>query len=99
MKWEDICARCSLCCYERVSYPEEVVVDKSSPCSFLDTSTGLCTVYHDRFKVCSECFKVTFLDAVLGNRLPPVCAYIKWAKRHHIRIRKDRGCVISEELT
>ena len=68
MRWEDICRRCSLCCYERTSFPGEVVIDKSSPCRFLDVSTGLCSVYADRFRLCPECSKVTLWDAVAGAR-------------------------------
>ena len=98
MRWEDICRRCSLCCYERTSFPSEVVIDKSSPCRFLDVSTGLCSVYADRFRLCPECSKVTLWDAVAGDALPPGCAYIEWARRHHIRLRRDKRAVVEESL-
>lgn len=98
MSWEDICRRCGLCCFSRTIYPDEVVVDLSSPCSFLDTATLLCTVYEERFDICSECTKVTPLTAILGTSLPPSCAYIEWARRHRIRLRHDKPMAVVDEL-
>ena len=98
MRWEDICRRCALCCYERTISGGEVILDRSSPCRYLDASTSLCTVYEERFRVCSECSKVTLLDAVAGSALPPGCGYVEWARKHHIRLRRDRKLIIEESL-
>ena len=99
MKWEDICRRCGLCCFSRTVYPDEVVVDLASPCSFLDADTRLCTVYGERFDLCAECTKVTPLTAILGTSLPPSCAYIEWARKWHIRLRHDKPMTVEEELS
>ena len=95
MKWEDICSRCGLCCHEKTIYPDMLEIDLSSPCTYYDGSRHLCTVYDERFKVCRRCEKVTPLKAVLSRSLPDSCAYVEWARAHHIRLRRRREMVIS----
>ena len=94
--WDDICARCALCCYERTITPDEVIIDLSSPCQYLDEDSRLCTVYDDRFTICPRCNKLSLFHAMFSSSLPPSCAYIAWAEKHHIRFRKGRAMVLED---
>ncbi len=94
MKWEDICTRCGLCCHEKVVLPDCLLIDMDAACSFYDRETGLCTVYEDRFNACPRCLKVTPLRAMAADYLPPSCAYVRWAERHHLRFARKREMVI-----
>ena len=75
--WESICSRCGLCCYVRRLTPAGLYVDTHAPCRFLDERTRLCTVYERRFRVCSDCKKVTILHALFSPYLPESCAYVR----------------------
>ena len=99
MKWEDICRRCTLCCHERTVYPDRMEVSLSSPCPFLSTDTGLCRVYDHRFSACPECSKVTFFTAAFGSSLPSSCAYVEWARRHHLRFGRDLELVLVDDIS
>ncbi len=89
-KWEEMCERCGLCCHEKLIYDDEIVFDLSSACEYLDKETNLCTVYEDRFKVCKRCNKVNLFRAMFAPYLPLSCAYVRWAKEHHIRFAKEK---------
>ncbi len=99
MKWDDICSRCGLCCHEKTIYPDVLEIDLSEPCSFYDGNTHLCTVYEDRFRKCPRCERVTPLKAAFSRSLPPSCAYIRWAERHHIRFCRPLGMVLADTLS
>ncbi len=76
--WDDICACCGLCCYEReVDECGNVAVDLSAPCEFLDEQTHRCTVYGNRFAECERCHRLTPRVALFGDHLPPSCAYAR----------------------
>lgn len=94
--WEDICERCSLCCYEKTVWDDALVVDLSQPCEFLDTETHLCTVYDHRFKACLRCRRVHPFRAMFSNALPPTCGYVKWAEKFHLRFPEEQELVITE---
>lgn len=89
-KWEDMCFRCGLCCHEKLIYDDEIVFDLSSACEYLDTETNLCKVYDNRFKICKRCNKVNLIRAMFASYLPSTCAYVRWAKEHHIRFVKEK---------
>ena len=75
-RWESICDRCSMCCYERLVYDDgRVEIDLSAPCEYLDVESKACTVYDSRFDACPECHKVTLRIALSKDFLPPTCAY------------------------
>ena len=75
-RWDDVCDRCGLCCFERVVYDDGTIeVDLTAPCEFLDEESRTCTVYEHRFRACRECHRVTPLIAVSKRFLPPSCAY------------------------
>ena len=76
-RWEAICHRCGLCCYERRVGFRGLAINTNAPCRYLDTETRLCTVYENRFQVCSECRKVTLLTALFDPSLPDSCGYVQ----------------------
>ena len=84
-RWDSICNRCGLCCYERVRRSGCLVIKYDSPCQFLDTETKLCTVYDYRFKVCPECRKVTIFHALFSRYLPDSCGYVQAYRRGQSR--------------
>lgn len=88
-KWDDICDCCGLCCYERALHDNTLFLDLSAPCRFLDKETKRCTVFYERFKKCNRCGRVTPFIVCFTNLLPARCTYYKWAKKHHIRFRRD----------
>lgn len=80
-RWEAICRRCGLCCYERQMTAGGVRIDLSRPCIYLDTETHRCTVYRRRFRVADYCSKVTLLHALYGRRMPLTCGYVQHYRR------------------
>lgn len=76
--WESLCDQCGLCCYRRHRGPQgEVVIDYARPCRFLDTESGLCYVYEDRFEMNPECRKVTIYNAKFDRLMPQTCGYVR----------------------
>ena len=94
MKWEDICSRCSLCCHEKIIDGDYLIISDIT-CDYLDTVSGLCTVYEKRFEKCERCMKVNLFRACFASYLPPGCQYVLWAKKHHIRFAKDKKLILS----
>ena len=83
-KWDDLCTQCGQCCYRRDRVQGELVIDRDSPCRFLDVSTQLCTVYESRLSTCSNCKRLTIFHALFSRHLPDDCGYVeafrKWRK-------------------
>jgi uncharacterized protein len=76
--WESVCNKCGLCCFERrLKWNGEVIIEYDKPCRYLDTNTRLCTIYENRFKICSNCNKVTMYHALFGRYMPSQCAYVQ----------------------
>jgi hypothetical protein len=81
-RWESLCTRCGLCCYRRSRLNGGgVFIDFSRPCRFLDTGTGLCTVYDRRFELNPDCRKVTIFNAKFDRLMPPTCGYVRAYRR------------------
>ena len=96
--WEDICTGCGLCCHEKVKVaPRSYVLYLNSRCGFL-SDDNKCTVYDERFEKCPSCRKMTLFRAVFASWLPPSCAYVRWAEKHHIRFarRCEWTCELDE---
>ncbi|MCD7755160.1 MAG: hypothetical protein LUJ09_02310 [Firmicutes bacterium] len=73
-----MCNRCGKCCYaRRVCDDGDVIIDYRAPCENLDTQTGLCRVYEDRFRKCSHCGKVGLFTALFNPTLPKDCTYVQ----------------------
>ena len=96
MKWEDICSNCGLCCHEKAVSKDFLIIFESV-CDFYDEKNKRCSVYDERFDKCDRCLKITPLRAAFASYLPSSCAYVLWAKRHHIRFRKDKEVVLSSD--
>ena len=73
---------------------DEAAHELDSPCAFLDDD-GRCSVYEERFARCPSCRKMTLFRAVFATWLPPQCAYVQWARRHHIRLSPRHEWILS----
>lgn len=93
--WEDICTGCGLCCHQKTRIGRRCyLLDLDGRCGHLGDD-GRCLVYDKRFSVCPSCRKMTLPRAMFASWLPPSCAYVAWAKRHHIRFAPDCEWVFS----
>ncbi|WP_169310066.1 hypothetical protein [Parasphaerochaeta coccoides] len=86
-----------MCCHEKVIYGDELIYDMDSACEFLDVLTNFCMVYPARFRKCPRCRKMTLWKAMMAAWLPESCAYVQWARRHHIRLASRLRLVIAED--
>ena len=84
-RWEGLCHRCGLCCYEKEVRAGRVYVRMDSPCRFLDLKTRLCSVYEERFRACRECRKLRFVHARFSRWLPQSCGYVRRFRRPRAR--------------
>lgn len=96
-RWENLCSRCGMCCYEKIIYGDQLIYDMGSPCKFLDTAANTCTVYPERFKKCPRCQKMTLWKAMTASWLPESCAYVQWARRRRIRLVPRLTLVVTED--
>ena len=74
--WEDICAKCGKCCYEKIDLGGGVVHYTDEPCVHLDTETNLCKVYERRHEVEPDCISLTEELVRYIHWLPEDCAYV-----------------------
>ncbi len=88
-RWEAVCKQCGLCCHDKVQVAPRCWVLLDSKCQFLGDD-GRCTVYAERFKRCQACRKMTVWRAMSAAWIPPGCAYLEWARRHHLRLRRKQ---------
>jgi len=58
-RWESLCARCGLCCFEKIEDDSGTIFFTSRACRYLDISTRLCKVYERRFIINPECVALT----------------------------------------
>jgi uncharacterized protein len=82
-RWEGLCKRCGLCCYEKEIQGFSVVTNMRRPCLHLDTSTRQCSIYENRFDVCAQCRKMTLRHALFVRWLPETCGYVQRYRFHH----------------
>ena len=85
-RWDALCRRCGLCCYEKEYRGRAVVTNFSRPCPHLDLPSRQCAVYESRFETCAGCRKMTILHAMFVHWLPPTCGYVQ-----HYRLRRTAG--------
>ena len=57
--WEDTCARCGLCCFEKIEDDPGNIFFTRTPCRYLDVVSRECKIYERRFTVNPECVKLT----------------------------------------
>jgi uncharacterized cysteine cluster protein YcgN (CxxCxxCC family) len=91
-RWESLCKRCGICCYEKDAGFFRTVIHLSKPCEYFDKKTNLCTVYNTRFKTCRWCAKVSLWHALFSRCLPDTCGYVE----HYAKWRLVRGAEIEK---
>jgi uncharacterized cysteine cluster protein YcgN (CxxCxxCC family) len=80
-RWERMCKGCGQCCYnllqrEDGSFTRQSIVH----CRSYDPTTKLCTTYHDRFRLnsnCREILKINIPEYAVNGFLPDNCGYIE----------------------
>ncbi len=80
-RWEALCRRCGLCCFEKEYRGRTVVINEDSPCLFLDTRRRSCRIYARRFDACPHCKRMTIFHALFVRWLPEECGYVRYYRR------------------
>jgi len=96
--WEELCTDCGLCCHEKAVDKHFLLIDADAVCSFYDSGKKRCSIYAKRFEECPRCLKVTPFRACFAPYLPSSCAYVQWARSHHIRFARKRETIIGSGL-
>ncbi len=91
-RWEGLCKRCGLCCYEKEAGLFRTVIYLSRPCEYFNKQTKLCTVYETRFTTCRWCAKVRLWHVLFSRCLPATCGYVE----HYTTWRLVRGAQIEK---
>ena len=73
-QWDNVCARCGRCCYEKVDFEGRIYYTEL-PCEFLDLETNPCRVYEERDIKRPGCVRLTS-DSVKKGFLPADCPYV-----------------------
>jgi uncharacterized protein len=76
-RWEALCRRCGLCCYEKDIRGGRVVTNHNRPCVHLNTRTHACSIYENRFRICGQCRRMTLFHALFVRWLPESCGYVQ----------------------
>lgn len=77
-EWEALCDGCGKCCYRKYIQgrgKREQLYYTSVACNLLDVNTGRCTNYLNRFKIETDCTKLTKKNLPDFGWLPKTCAY------------------------
>lgn len=74
-EWESICARCGLCCFEKLEDDSGTIFFTQTPCRYLDVVTRECRIYERRFTINPECVQLTPELVKDLNWLHDDCAY------------------------
>ena len=88
--WEKKCFQCGLCCHEKVIVGKDVIYNLDAYCEYYDPKTHQCTIYLERLERNARCRRVTRFKAMFAYYLPDTCAYVQWARLHHIRFAPRR---------
>jgi uncharacterized cysteine cluster protein YcgN (CxxCxxCC family) len=78
--WESMCARCGLCCFEKIEDERGNIFFTRTPCRYLDIVSRECKIYERRFAVNPECVKLTPALVSELRWLHDGCAYRKKLK-------------------
>lgn len=77
-EWEALCDSCGKCCYRKYIQGRgrrEKLYYTRVACNLLDVNTGRCTNYANRFKIETDCTKLTKKNLPDFGWLPTTCAY------------------------
>jgi uncharacterized cysteine cluster protein YcgN (CxxCxxCC family) len=76
LEWESICDHCGRCCLHRIQDGNTGKIKLLAiACRHLDISTCRCLIYEKRFKVDSNCIKISPDKIGRIKKLPDTCAY------------------------
>jgi len=81
-EWEEICARCGRCCYEKIDYRGRIFYT-NKPCQYLDIATKLCRVYQQRDVRHEDCARLT-PELVAAGILPHDCPYVDGMETYQV---------------
>ena len=74
-EWESLCDNCGLCCLNSVKDGKTGKIKLLAvACRYLDIATCHCLIYEDRFKVDSNCIKLSPDKIGRIKKLPYTCA-------------------------
>ncbi|MCP5514422.1 MAG: hypothetical protein H7A26_03035 [Spirochaetales bacterium] len=79
--WENLCNKCGICCLKKKVIDGNCIIDKNSPCQYLDIESNRCLVYEKRFILCRECRKMTIFHALFSSYLPDDCGYVVFFRK------------------
>ncbi|MDX9802265.1 MAG: hypothetical protein RBT69_13125 [Spirochaetia bacterium] len=79
--WENLCRKCGFCCLKKKMIDGICIIDKNSPCQYLDIESNQCFVYENRFQMCPECKKMTVFKALFNSYLPDDCGYVVFFRK------------------
>ncbi|MEM1286872.1 MAG: YcgN family cysteine cluster protein [Pseudomonadota bacterium] len=80
-EWESLCDGCGRCCLSKLEDEDTgEIAHTCVSCTLLDTQTGQCSDYTNRFSKVSDCLAVTPEMARTSAWLPPTCAYRRLAE-------------------
>lgn len=71
----DLCLRCTICCYYKILKDDGSVEYTDRPCEYLDCDTGLCIAYEFRTEAKADCVEISAEVIALGV-LPIGCPYV-----------------------
>ena len=77
-EWEALCDGCGKCCYRKYIQgrgKREKLYYTRIACNLLDVETGKCRNYSERFKIESDCTKLTKKNLPDFGWLPNTCTY------------------------
>jgi uncharacterized cysteine cluster protein YcgN (CxxCxxCC family) len=75
-EWESLCDHCGVCCLHAVQEGKTGKIKHLSvACQYLDLSTCRCLIYEDRFKIESDCERLSPDKIMRIKKLPHTCAY------------------------
>jgi uncharacterized cysteine cluster protein YcgN (CxxCxxCC family) len=80
-EWDELCARCGRCCYEKLDYRGRIFYT-NKPCPHLDTKANQCRIYLQRTEVHPDCARLTPKLASSGF-LPADCPYVAGLEGYH----------------
>jgi len=76
VEWESLCDNCGLCCLHSVQDGKTGKIKLLAvACRYLDIATCHCLIYEDRFKIDSNCIKLSPDKIGRIKKLPYTCAY------------------------
>ena len=72
--WDDRCARCGRCCYEKIEHNGRILYT-DVPCEHLDLQTRRCRIYTQRHLIQPDCLPLT-PETLRRGILPGDCPYV-----------------------